>query len=48
MGYETDEVTFRATSPSTTLTFESTTPGAYGPVLDNVRVNADCCPRACS
>ena len=48
MGYETDQVTFLATSPSTTLTFESTTPGAYGPVLDNVRVNADCCPRACS
>ena len=48
MGYETDQVTFLATSPSSTLTFESTTLGAYGPVLDNVRVTANCCPRACS
>lgn len=48
MGYETDEVTFLATSPSTTLTFASTTPGAYGPVLDNVSVKADCCTRSCS
>jgi len=48
MGYETDQVTFLATSPSTTLAFESTTPGAYGPVLDNVSVKADCCPRSCS
>jgi hypothetical protein len=46
MGYETDHGTFLATGPSTTLTFESITPGAYGPVLDNVRVEADCCRRA--
>lgn len=40
MGYVTEELTFLATSNSTSLQFASTTPGAYGPVIDNVRVES--------
>jgi choice-of-anchor C domain-containing protein len=36
MKYVTNTYTFTATDSSTTLTFTSTTPGAFGPVLDNV------------
>ena len=40
--------TFKATGTATTLTFTSTTAGAFGPALDNVRITetlatgADC------
>lgn len=40
MGYVYRELTFRATKATTTLTFASTTAGAYGPVLDDVTVEA--------
>jgi choice-of-anchor C domain-containing protein len=38
MNWLTQTYTFLATSASTTLTFTSTTPGAFGPALDNVAV----------
>lgn len=38
MGWEQRVYNFTATSPSTTLTFASTTAGPYGPALDNVVV----------
>ena len=47
MGYATQGFTFLATKPSTTLTFASTTPGAYGPVLDNIQITATCCKQSC-
>jgi choice-of-anchor C domain-containing protein len=47
MGYSTEQFTFLATKPSSTLTFVSTTAGAYGPVLDNVRVQANTCCKTC-
>jgi hypothetical protein len=41
MGYVTRELTFLATSGTTTLEFASTTtPGGFGPVIDNVRVQS--------
>jgi len=43
MGYSTEHFTFLATKPSATLTFASTTATAYGPVLDNVQIQATCC-----
>ncbi|MGW5690671.1 choice-of-anchor C family protein [Streptomyces asiaticus] len=43
MGYVTREVTFVARGTSTTLAFASTNGGAYGPVIDDVRVSA-CTP----
>ncbi|AZS85982.1 choice-of-anchor C family protein [Streptomyces griseoviridis] len=42
MGYVYRQLTFVATGATTTLTFASTTAGAYGPVLDDVTVVA--CP----
>ncbi|HET9170476.1 MAG TPA: choice-of-anchor C family protein [Actinospica sp.] len=38
MGYVTEYLTFWATGPQTTLGFRSTTPGAFGPVIDDVDV----------
>jgi choice-of-anchor C domain-containing protein len=38
MGYVTREVTFVANGNTTTLGFASTVGGAYGPVIDDVRV----------
>ncbi|PKW16197.1 choice-of-anchor C domain-containing protein [Saccharopolyspora spinosa] len=47
MGYVRRQVTFVATSTSTTLTFTSTTPNsAWGPVIDDVTVKA-CPPPPC-
>ncbi|WP_190823699.1 choice-of-anchor C family protein [Saccharopolyspora pogona] len=47
MGYVRRQVTFVATSTSTTLTFASTTPNsAWGPVIDDVTVNP-CPPAPC-
>jgi choice-of-anchor C domain-containing protein len=46
MGYVTETLSFLATGTSTTLEFASTTPGAYGPVIDNVRVES-CLPLIC-
>ncbi|MFI5617866.1 choice-of-anchor C family protein [Streptomyces sp. NPDC051567] len=40
MGYVQRQVTFVANAPTTTLGFVSTQPGAYGPVIDDVRVTA--------
>ncbi|MCM2389795.1 choice-of-anchor C family protein [Streptomyces albipurpureus] len=40
MGYVQRQVTFVANTPTTTLGFASTLPGAYGPVIDDVRVTA--------
>ncbi|MEO3977674.1 choice-of-anchor C family protein [Streptomyces sp. CAU 1734] len=40
MGYVQRQVTFVANAPTTTLGFASTVPGAYGPVVDDVRVTA--------
>ncbi|MGW4033791.1 choice-of-anchor C family protein [Streptomyces sp. NPDC004838] len=40
MGYVQRQVTFVANAPTTTLGFASTLPGAYGPVIDDVRVTA--------
>lgn len=40
MGYVTEELTFLAAGTSTTVEFASTTPGAYGPVIDNVRAES--------
>ena len=48
MGYANEQFTFLATTPSATLTFASTTASGYGPVLDNVQVQATCCKQACS
>jgi choice-of-anchor C domain-containing protein len=49
MGYVNQEFTFLATGPSTTLTFASTTtPGGWGPVLDNIQIKATCCKQSCS
>ncbi|MFV2121881.1 choice-of-anchor C family protein [Streptomyces sp. Act-28] len=42
MGYVTRQVTFVANGPTTTLGFTSTVSGAYGPVVDDVRVDAYC------
>jgi choice-of-anchor C domain-containing protein len=47
MGYVTKEFIFRATRGSTTLEFASTTPGAYGPVIDDVVVRSCLLPIAC-
>ena len=49
MGYVTKTFTFLATSPSTTLEFSSTTSpgGAWGPVIDKVRVEETCKPGCC-
>lgn len=38
MGWVKHALTFVATGPSTTLTFESTTPADFGPVIDDVNV----------
>ncbi|MEU0991232.1 choice-of-anchor C family protein [Streptomyces sp. NPDC005953] len=38
MGYVQRQVTFVANASTTTLGFASTSPGAYGPVIDDVRV----------
>jgi choice-of-anchor C domain-containing protein len=38
MGWVTKSLSFKATSPATTLTFESLDNTFYGPVIDNVRV----------
>ncbi|MFI2271184.1 choice-of-anchor C family protein [Catenuloplanes sp. NPDC020197] len=40
MGYVEMSFTFRATRAATSLELTSTTPGAYGPVLDNVLVQS--------
>ncbi|MFD5556099.1 choice-of-anchor C family protein [Streptomyces sp. NPDC127068] len=40
MGYVQRQVTFVANAPTTTLGFASTVSGAYGPVIDDVRVTA--------
>jgi choice-of-anchor C domain-containing protein len=40
MGWTTDSFLFTATGGSTTLTFTSLEPNAYGPALDNVRAEA--------
>ncbi|MGW9171215.1 choice-of-anchor C family protein [Streptomyces decoyicus] len=49
MGYVGRQVTFVATGASTTLSFASTTAsGAYGPVIDNVRVGSCCSCSSCS
>jgi choice-of-anchor C domain-containing protein len=40
MDYMTEYLTFWATGSQTTLGFLSTTPGAYGPVIDDVHVAA--------
>ncbi|MFI1869899.1 choice-of-anchor C family protein [Streptomyces jumonjinensis] len=47
MGYVQRQVTFVANGPTTTLGFASTLPGAYGPVIDDVRVTT-CCPCSCT
>ncbi|MGO4754919.1 choice-of-anchor C family protein [Streptomyces sp. 2MCAF27] len=47
MGYVTREVTFVANNNTTTLGFASTVGGAYGPVIDDVRVET-CPPCDCS
>ncbi len=44
MGWLPKEYTFIATEPSTTLTFTSTTAGAYGPALDNVVITETSVP----
>ncbi len=41
MMWEVEGYSFVATGPSTTLTFTSTTPGAFGPALDNVTVTQE-------
>ncbi|URM92754.1 choice-of-anchor C family protein [Streptomyces sp. MRC013] len=46
MGYVTRQVTFIANGPTTTLGFASTMAGAYGPVVDDVRVDS-CCNCGC-
>lgn len=46
MGYVNRQVTFVASAASTTLGFASTVAGAYGPVIDDVRVQS-CCPCSC-
>lgn len=38
MGYETRQVTFLSLGFTATLTFESTVSGAFGPVIDDVKV----------
>jgi hypothetical protein len=43
MGYVTKNAYFVATSPSTTLTFRSTTGSGYGPVIDKVTVRSCGC-----
>ncbi|CAL9586271.1 choice-of-anchor C family protein [Streptomyces albus] len=44
MGYVGRQVTFVATGATTTLSFASTSAtGAYGPVIDDVRVKSGCC-----
>jgi len=48
MGYVTQGFTFLATRPATTLAFASTTPGAWGPVLDNIQLHTTCCKQSCS
>ncbi len=48
MGYVNQGFTFLATRPSTTLAFTSTTPGAWGPVLDNIQLHTTCCKQSCS
>ncbi|WP_229925155.1 choice-of-anchor C family protein [Streptomyces sulfonofaciens] len=44
MGYIRRQVTFVATATTTTLAFASTTPNAYGPVVDDVQVTSCHCP----
>ncbi|MFD9378681.1 choice-of-anchor C family protein [Streptomyces sp. NPDC059999] len=46
MGYVTRQVTFVAGAASTAIGFASTVAGAYGPVIDDVRVQS-CCPCSC-
>ncbi|MEU3448735.1 choice-of-anchor C family protein [Streptomyces thermolilacinus] len=48
MGYVTRQLTFVANGPTTTLGFTSTVTGAYGPVIDDVRVDDTCCSCSCS
>jgi hypothetical protein len=38
MGYETRKVTFLSLGFTATLAFDSTVSGAYGPVIDDVKV----------
>jgi choice-of-anchor C domain-containing protein len=40
MGYVTKQFTFLSSGTSATLQFASTTPGAYGPVVDKVQVES--------
>ncbi|MFE0426253.1 choice-of-anchor C family protein [Streptomyces sp. NPDC058953] len=43
MGYVNRQFDFTAGAAATTLTFVSGTPGAHGPVIDNVQVKSACC-----
>ena len=43
MGYATQTFEFVASYPRTVLSFASTTPTAFGPVLDAVSVTPVCC-----
>ncbi|MEU5975512.1 choice-of-anchor C family protein [Streptomyces sp. NPDC047315] len=43
MGYVNRQFTFVATGTTSTLAFASTIGGAWGPVIDDVRVRANCC-----
>lgn len=43
MGYVNRQFTFQAANPSTAISFASTTPSAYGPVIDDVRIER-CAP----
>jgi choice-of-anchor C domain-containing protein len=43
MGYETRKVAFVANASTTTLAFGSTVSGAFGPVIDDVRVRTCSC-----
>ncbi|MFE7134724.1 choice-of-anchor C family protein [Streptomyces sp. NPDC057638] len=47
MGYVKRQLTFVATGASTSLGFASTVGGAYGPVVDDVRVDS-CCACSCT
>jgi hypothetical protein len=40
MGYVTKQLTSLSSGTSATLRFASTTPGAYGPVVDKVEVES--------
>jgi len=44
MGWITESLDFTASTTETTLTFSSLINGAYGPAIDNVRVNVNAVP----